>query len=375
MFRKIFKNNFNEEAFVNPTPATVPAAPVATAPTVSPDTVPTNLTGFRFNSVSNVGDGVVLATVKLRDLISGMKEGYVVDYEKNRGNGKLNSSKVKTIAANYDINKLGIITIADFGNGLFKKADAHHRSAAILMKNDGVNGFRGFSNTELDQEVSLHVIPKEDFIRVYSGLNSNNGHSSRQKVLNTDLGLGKLIQDILDLQEKETSVQEKFYTTIARCVYAYTGQMDLGVKQSSYADISLDRRVVSDDAGLSKADFDVKVTKTQKEEIAEALDYVNETYLQFRNLNNLNSGTKNKSVKLNATGRSIMSNASLFGFILWDRLSGRKYITGLTAKNLALRITEKDAQIERQAKDILNSVSRDNAADKIVQYICTKKRK
>lgn len=366
---QIFKDGKNKtNGVVQPAMQPQTVAPVATS------TVPVS-SGFNFTQIGTVGDNVVVATIKLRNLISAMKNGFLVDYEKNRGTGRLNQAKARKIAMNYDVNKLGTITVANFGDGIFKKADAHHRSGGILIKNDGLNGISPFTNAELEQDVSLQIIQKEDFIRVYSGLNANNGHGSRAKVLNTDLGLGSLIDQILSLQQQESSVKEKFFTTIARCVYAYIGLLDKPIKESSYAEISLDRKFVSEDAGLSKEEFDVKVSKAEKEIIAKALDYVNETYAQFKKLNNLSTNKKSNTIKLNATGRSLMSNASFFGFLLWDKLSGREYVTYLSPKNLALRITEKDAQIERQAKDILNSVSRDNAAEKIVAYICTKKRK
>jgi len=99
----------------------------------------------------------------------------------------------------------------------------------------------------------------------------------------------------------------------------------------SYADISLDKKSVSADAGLSKEEFDKRLTKKQKEEIADAIDYVSQTYSHFKSFNNI-SGRKLEKPKLNATGRSIIRNASLFGFLLWDRLSGRRLVTDLTPR-------------------------------------------
>lgn len=329
--------------------------------------------GLKFRSSSDVvGENIIVATITLQDFVEAILGGVLVDYENNRGNGKLNSTKVRNIAENYDPNKLGVVTVADWRDGTYKKADAHHRTAAIIAKYLGKDGIAQFTSEQLEQNVSLHLIHKEDFIRVYSGLNSNNGHSSRQKALNTDLGLGSMIQEILELQEEDSVVLEKFYTTVARCVYGHVGAFDNATKNISYADLSKDRKMVSAEAGLSKEEFDMGLTDSQKETVADALDYVNKTYAQFKTLNNLNNnGSK---VKLNQTARSILRNAGLFGFILWDRLSGRRIITHMKPKDLALRITEKDAQIERQAKFILNSESRDSAAEKIVAYVNTKKR-
>lgn len=321
-------------------------------------------------SGETLGGDIVQATIKLKDFIYAVKSEVLVAYGKNRGNGRLNTSKVQSIAANYNPKKLGVITIAELDNGTYKRADAHHRTAAILNKYDGKDGLTTFTEEELEQNVPLHIIKEVDFITVYSGLNANHGHSSRQKSLNTDLGLGALIENVLELQEEDSVVLEKFHTTVARCIYGLIDNDD--PKNISYAELSLDRKLVSSQAGLTKEEFDVKLTNAEKEKIADALDYVNKTYFYFKTLNNLS--TKGKKVKLNQTARSILRNAGLFGFTLWDKLSGRKRITHMSTKKLAERITEKDAQIEKQAKFILNSESRDLAAQKIEEYINTKKR-
>lgn len=327
---------------------------------------------LKLKKIGSVGDGIFISTIKLGDLIKHIGEGVIVDYENNRGDGKVNLGKVKKIANNFDINKLGTITIAQLKNGTYKKADGHHRTAAMLVKSNGDYGTKNFTEAELVKEVSVHVISEEEFMNIYSGLNTANGHSSRAKILNEDLGVGSLVKSILDLQKEETAVQKKFYTSIARCVYAYIGELGTPISDLSYAEVSLDRRFVSETASLSKQEFSIKVTKVQREEIATAIDYVNTVYSEYRKQNNLSA--KGKSVKLNQTARSLTSSASLFGFLLWDKLSGRNQVTYLAAKNLALRITEKDAQIDRTSKDILNSVSRDQAADKLVSYVTTKKR-
>ncbi len=327
------------------------------------------------SSLETVGEDITVATIKLRDFIDAVQATVLVDYENNRGNGRLNKSKAMSIAENYDPNKLGVITVAKWDDGTYKKADAHHRTAAIMLKFSAKDGLLPFTRDQLDQNISLHIIKKNDFIRVYSGLNSNNGHSQKAKVMNIDLGLGSMIKEILDLQEEDSVVKDQFYTSIARCVYAYVGRLgNQSIKNMTYADISLDRKSVSAEAGLSKEDFNVSLSNKEKEEVAAAIDYVNETYAYFQSLNNINLSKKGSKPKLNATGRSILRNASLFGFILWDRLSGRKIITNMKPKDLAYRITEKDAQVEKQSKFILNSELRDGAADKIVQYITTKKR-
>jgi len=44
--------------------------------------------------------------------------------------------------------------------------------------------------------------------------------------MNVDLGLGSMVESILDLQsEEDSAVQEKFYTSIARCSYGYAGML------------------------------------------------------------------------------------------------------------------------------------------------------
>lgn len=319
-----------------------------------------------------VGENIEIATITVQDYITAVKGRVLLDYDKNRGTGRLNTTKVRNIAENYDANGLGVVTVADWGDGTFKKADAHHRTAAIVAKNDGKYDCTPFTEEELNQNLSLHLIKKEDFIRIYGKLNNSHGHSAKHKVLNTDLGLGAMLEEVFELQEQDTVVLNTFHTAIARCIYGYIGEFKKPAKELSYAEISLDRKAVSSEAGLTKEEYSISLTQQQKEEIAVALDYINTTYSYFKTLNNLSGrGTK---VKLNVTARSILRNASLFGFLFWDYLSERRQITNVSPKTLAMRITEKDAQIEKQAKFILNSELRDTAVEKIIAYIKTKKR-
>lgn len=328
---------------------------------------------FKFKETGEiVGENIVVATVTVRDYITAVLGGVLIDYDKNRGTGRLNGTKVRNIAENYDSNGMGVITVADWRDGTFMKADAHHRTAAIMAKNKCMYDCLPFSEEQLAQKLTIHLIKKEDFIRIYGKLNNSHGHSAKHKVLNTDLGLGSMLEEVFELQEQDSVVLDTFHTAIARCIYGYIGEFKKPAKELSYADISLDRKAVSSEAGLTKEEFSITLTASQKDAIANALDYMNVTYSLFKTLNNLSS--RGSKIKLNQTARSILRNASLFGLLFWDKLSGREHITDVLPKTLALRITEKDAQIEKQAKFILNSELRDTAVEKIIAYIKTKKR-
>lgn len=319
---------------------------------------------FKRNS-ETVGENIIMATITLRDYILAVVSGILGGYENNRGTGRLNGTKVRYIAENYDPQGVGTITIAEMGDGTWKNADGHHRTAAIIAKYKEEYDCLPFTEAELDQNISLHIISKDDFMKVYGRLNTSHGHSTKHKVLNTDLGLGSMLKDVFELQEEDSVILDSFHTAIARCIYGYIGEFNKPAKELSYSDISGDRKAVSSQAGLTKEEFAVELTNTQKLEIAAALDYVNTTYTEFREVNN---------GKLNQTGRSLVRNASLFGFIFWDKLSGRELVTYNGEKWLAGRIHDKDALVDKQAKFILNSELRDSAAEKIVGYITTKKR-
>ena len=321
-----------------------------------------------------VGRNLFGSTMRVADVVEMLLEERMKSYGNNRGTGELNMAKVKRIATEYDSNALGTFTFSDLGDGTFKQADAHHRAAALLMKYDGENGIERFTVEQLNESVSVHITSERDFLNVYSKLNSANGHSTRNKILNQDFAVGGLIEEILSLQGVDSFVEKKFYVTLTRCAYAYVGKLGYPIKALSYADISLDRKLVSSDSNRIAGEIDLGVTDKQKLEIAEALDYVNKTYSAFETINDIAS-SKSKKIKLSSTAKAIIANAGLFGFIFWDKLSGRELITDLTPKNLALRITEKDAQIATQAGFVLNSEMRDSAAEKIVAYIKTKKRK
>lgn len=307
-----------------------------------------------------------VGTMRLGDMIDGWNLDIVKPDPDNRGNGKLDKSKVNSIAKDWNVDGLHVFPVEDQEDGTFKMIDGHHRRAATLKK---LLELGGISQEDLNKNVQVMIAPKGSGDELYAYIGNTRGVTTRQDILHQRKGLGALIADILSEQTKVSSVQEKFYQTIARCVYAYVGRMsfDMESEYVSFAEISKDRRVVNNDAKLTLQDYDLSLTSKEKAAIAEAIDYVNETYAEFKKFQNLS--LKPGKIKLSEIAESIISNAALFGFLLWDKLSGRELITDLKAKTLAMRLSEKDSSVEDTAAKLMNSRERDDAAKKMVKLL------
>lgn len=308
-------------------------------------------------------------TMKLRDKIGYWKSGVIKRDPDNRGNGRLDNKKVNDIARDWNIIGLGTFPIEDQGDGTFKMVDAHHREAATMKRLIEMNGI---SEEDLDKNVQVLIAPKGLGDALYAYIGNTRGVTTRQDILHKRKGLGNLLTSILERQTIESSVEEKFYQTIARCVYGYAGKMEFDVHTEyvSFSDISKDRNTVNNDAKLTMDDYDFSLSEKQISSIVEAIDYLNETYFEFKAIQNISS--RKGKVKLSETSNKLLSSVGLYGFLLWDRLSGRQVITDVKPKTLATRLAEKDASVENTAIKLMNSRERDASAKKLVTLLNAK---
>lgn len=310
-----------------------------------------------------------IGTMRLGDLIDAWDGDVIKPDPDNRGNGKLDKSKVNNIAKDWSVDGLHVFPIEIQVDSTYRMIDGHHRRGATYKR---LNELGGISQENLDKNVQIMIAPTGSGDELYAYLGNTRGVTTRQDILHERKGLGALLSSILAQQSIESSVQDKFYQTIARCVYAYVGRMYATTESEliSFADISKDRRVVNNDAKLTIEDYDVTLTVEQEKSVVAAIDYINETYSEFKKFQNLS--TKPDKVKLSEIAEKIVSSAALYGFLLWDRLSGRELITDLKPKSLAMRLSEKDSSVEETAAKLMNSRERDDAAKRMTKLLNAK---
>lgn len=342
---------------------------------------PNNILNISMTGVT-IGEYTKQGIMKVQDLLNAVDVGTIYGYDNNRGNGRLDWTRVRSYAAKYNVDGLNTITIADMEDGTYKQADGHHRVEAMLLKNGTSKStnakkilYTPFTKKQLDQNIVVHVIPKSKFLEVYSLLNSGKSHSIGAMIKNEDLGIGKIMKEFKEAQEIESSLQDKFLPMLQRCIYGYIGKLALDnpAKQTSFPELSKERRSLSTDAGLTVDQLNLSFTPRQKQVISEAIDYVNMVYGEFKEIVNLSK--RDGTLKLNNTSSAILRNASLYGFFIWDKLAEREEVTYFKRpRELAMRLAMKDAQIEKQAKLLMNNATREESAKMLVDYITTKKR-
>lgn len=135
----------------------------------------------------------VLSEVSVKDYIDSVNRGKVKSYIKNRGDGKLKKSNIDKINNNFDVAELGQIGLAYQENSDdFIISEGHHRTEVLILRyQDGL-----LTENELQAKISVKIRPESKFMTSYVCLNQSSAHTPKDKLLNTDLAAGFLLDNI-----------------------------------------------------------------------------------------------------------------------------------------------------------------------------------
>lgn len=314
-----------------------------------------------------VNGNLTRVDISTQELLELAESNVIIPYEKNRGGVRLNRQVIKSIQYNYNPDCIGVIHVEDLHNGQFKLCDAHHRLIGMRLR------FRnnGFKKSELDSIIEIKIAPdSKTGHELYAKLNCSRGHTTRNKILNDDLGMGEIIQKVLDKAKIEkNNISSAYCNQIA---YAIVFLAEKDIKATSYRDLKRDRRKMAPLVGLTPNELAevFKFSQEKEKTLANALNYVVEIYKKFEELN-MHELKLGKPV-MDATAKQIKNNASLFGYFLWDKASGRNQVTYLDAHTIAKRMTLKNNWVKSASEQF--RIDCDMASGRIVELLTTKKR-
>lgn len=262
------------------------------------------------NGPMPVGKSNLLFTASIKTIMNAFKTDVIVGYEWNRGNGKTKKSMVHNLRDEMNLDALQAMHIADNGDGTYTLLDFHHRVEALF----GEYEENKLSAKEADADIPIILAKKENSLKVYQDLNNQKAHTTRQKLINPDLGVGKLLDEILSIvSDPQQVVSEKLRHPVIYCVAAYFDNKNGKLSSVGYEDVGLNRRKVGLHANKSYEELPWKLTKNDKlwfsGKIAEVVQLINDYRTTYPNLSD--------------GEEKLLRNTHFFGLLLWDKISNQ----------------------------------------------------
>jgi len=196
--------------------------------------VPSNPTGCK----------IILVTVEA--LLDWVSRGDLIPYKKNRGGTRNGDARVvpalvAQIATDFRAPSTSIIHVVPMVDGRLEAMDGHNQICAMAQRwADGK-----MSNEQMKQEVAFRVHPRSEALQTYIDCNVHNSHTARNHLLNSDLGFGRLIDEIVSACAPATQKLLKkgtFYPQLAYIMYAIGKGLNRSERTWYYAKVFSVRR-------------------------------------------------------------------------------------------------------------------------------------
>lgn len=291
-----------------------------------------------FRVVAEIGENSKLALTTATELVNAVLKGQLINYSRNRGSGKISTSRVEEIVKNFNVDDLGQITVAYLGDGYYQLRDGHHRVYALLAL---------YEQGKLpgnDVGISLRIVPESEKMRAYANLNNVRSHSLKDKVTNEDLGLGKLIKKVLvqaDLAPElgVTILDDRKKSLIGQILISIAEMEDS--KNTDFSNmIRYSGKRIKAVSNELPEDFSVKLSGKDATDIVAAINFAITAMKYFIKLEDLNKGQKS-TASLSSSGQNIVSNGMLFAAIVWDKYTDRHTFGQLDPKTIGKKLSDK----------------------------------
>jgi hypothetical protein len=299
--------------------------------------------------------------VTIADLIAAALNGIVDTYRHNRGGnngiGVVNKVTVENVSNDLNLYALGQCTMCltpyEHVNPINQVilADFHSRLQGLLV--------RWWSGTmtkkELNFELSLAIVPKEEFISVYTKLNAAQKHGSRARILNPDLAYGCLVQRLMKKLGPSAvgAFQGKFLSMLSCILWAmtrfdrYDTRSYLSVEKNAWIGYDVYSLRTESTAYQNKPAGTITVEEKDLDDLAVAID----SWFEYsRNVRAL--GKKMPDIS------KIVNSSGWFGIFVVDKLAAEpslpdriNVIANRTISNIVTMATECPDALHGSYKD------------------------
>ena len=320
--------------------------------------------------IANVGNKTELFTCTLNDLAGSVIRQQVTGNEFNRGEGIINKARAEEIIKNFYPDGFGMVTLVDNGDGTYTISDGHHRLFAITEM-----ASRGLLENFGHVLVSVEVTGKKDGLKNYATKGSAVGHSLINKLTDPRLGLGNMLVHFIKKipfgSYRDVSIiNKKMYPQLSAIMYTIATTKD--AEELNLSEALKAKTLITKIANFLPEELDFKVTSADEKKLVNAVSFTIEILTEFIKLNDKNKGTS-QEVSLDAMASNILGNATVFALFVWDRYSGREYLTGIEAKTIATRMTDKIEDVDITAS-LLSGKKVAKATKKFYELVRTKKK-
>lgn len=298
--------------------------------------------------MKNLHEGINQITVK--EYLQRCSAGGVQFYEKNRGVGKTSTKTSKAVEESFNPHAIGMV-VGCLTNGALVLADAHSRTEGL--KNRWKRGL--FSNKELNSTLVINVIPEKEFQRTYCDVNTSEGHTARNKLDNSDLPFGKLLEEVLlksGVSEENKNLFRKFRPQLANVVYAVSRG-----ETKDYPTIFCSRNHAKKYFNVVEDNQMFKISSSDRKRLIAAISYYKELIESLKNQCPLNK--KGTSPNLNVDIKAILRSSAFFGFLVGDGVSDNQKITNIKPSTIARKLYKNSGTVVRWIKSLTHGSSDD----------------
>lgn len=184
-----------------------------------------------FNSRNYNSNGIFIpidaenaTMVSAKKLIELYDKKLILPYMRNRGMGKISQKTIDDLCENLDPPSLMVLVLSELPFERLMMCDFHTRMLAIK---------KHFKQNPLaeDFNIMVQVCSIHNAFKRYINLNSNNAHTSQNKLTNKDYPFGSVIKPILDAN----NLKMKFSSHLAQICMCYGSEKQNITYPSVYA--------------------------------------------------------------------------------------------------------------------------------------------
>jgi hypothetical protein len=237
-------------------------------------------------------DAEKLLIIKVHELLRMAKEDKIIGYDQNRGSGKPSRTTVASVTQNLNMNGLGQLSVGVFGEDweTNRNPEIEARLAAygygkILVNTDFHGRLYGLLNRfnaglmteeELNDVISVRIIPPGEFLLAYQTTNSGQKHTVNHGFANRDLGFGNKLSEVfsgLPPEIVEFIDKGKNAPILTDILLGLHLEETQGKELASFADIYGLRLKASKLSNRLKEELKLKISPTRIKDYQEAIKH------------------------------------------------------------------------------------------------------
>lgn len=312
-----------------------------------------------------------IGSCTLGDLADAALRNQIFMYKNNRGSGIIKESWVLEKAEKFYPDGFGMIVLVDVGHNRYKINEGHSRMQTLLYMRQ-IGTLKKYEKIVVPVQV---VRDPDQFMEVYRSTNANHGHHIKDKLTNPDYGLGREVNNFLNIVDniryRDIKIVTKSHVKqIALMLYGTTIKSDDGV---SFLDLMKNNGKITELSNLLPDEFELRFSHHNKAKLKDSFNFALDVMKEVITLTDLKGGASEKA-SISTIGQHILGSAMFFGLLAWDRYSDSGNLTTIDAKRIAKNLVDKASWTDRELSLLSSKKGMKDAMQSFYEIIRTKRK-